>query len=117
MLIRLDQTSSVGLADQIASAIQQNIQSSVLSTGDRLPAARELAAALGVNVHTVLRAYSHLRDIGVIELRQGRGARVLPSPDDLPADVVAAIDALVRGAARRGVSLPQLVRYLEETST
>ncbi|MFF1633070.1 GntR family transcriptional regulator [Leifsonia sp. NPDC058248] len=116
MLIRLDQASSIGLAEQIAAAIQQNIREGALSIGERLPAARELAAGLGVNVHTALRAYSILRAAGVIELRQGRGARVLPPPDGLPKEVVDAIDALVRGAATRGVSRPQLVRYLEEMS-
>ena len=84
---------------------------------EKLPAAGELAAGLGVNVHTALRAYSILRAAGVIELRQGRGARVLPRPEGLPKEVVDAIDALVRGAASRGVSRPQLVRYLEEMSS
>jgi GntR family transcriptional regulator len=113
MLVRLDQASPIGLAEQIAAAIQQNIEDGALAVGERLPAARELAAALDVNVHTALRAYALLRSAGVIELRQGRGARVLPPPDGLPNDVVDAIHALVHGASGRGVSRQQLVRYLE----
>jgi DNA-binding transcriptional regulator YhcF (GntR family) len=112
--VRLDHASSVGLAEQIAATIQLNIREGALPVGERLPAARELAAGLGVNAHTVLRAYSLLRDSGVIELRQGRGARVLPPPEGLPNQVIDAIDALVRGAASSGVSRQQLVRYLEE---
>ena len=38
------------------------------SRGDRLPAAKDLAAATGVDVHTVLRAYGELRDAGLIDL-------------------------------------------------
>lgn len=114
MFIRLDRAPSIGLAEQIAAAILQNIQEGAVAVGNRLPAARELAAGLGVNVHTVLRAYALLRVGGVIELRQGRGARVLPPPARLPNDVADAVVALVRGAASRGVSRQQLVRYLEE---
>lgn len=38
-----------------------------------LGSAKDLAAAIGVNLHTVLRAYSELRDSGLIELRPRRG--------------------------------------------
>ncbi|WP_295124709.1 GntR family transcriptional regulator [uncultured Leifsonia sp.] len=116
MLIQLDRASLVGLAEQIAAAIQDQVRTGALAAGEKLPAARDLAAGLGVNVHTVLRAYSILRAAGVVELRQGRGARVLPRPERLPNEVLDAIDALVRGAASRGVTRPQLVRYLEEIS-
>jgi GntR family transcriptional regulator len=114
MLVRLDHASAIGLAEQIAGAVQQKIRDGVLSAGERLPAARELAGELGVNDHTVLRAYSLLRVAGVIDVRQGRGARVLPSPEGLPNDVIEAIEALVRGAASRGVVRQQLIRFLEE---
>lgn len=50
----------------------------------------------------------------MIEVRRGQGARVLPLPDGLPSDISGAVDALVRGAAGRGVSRQRLVRYLEE---
>ncbi|NEN05275.1 GntR family transcriptional regulator [Diaminobutyricibacter tongyongensis] len=116
MLIRLDYASSIGLAEQIAGAVRQSIRDGVLSAGEGLPAARALASVLGVNVHTVFRAYSLLRVAGVVEVRQGRGARVLPPPEELPKDVVDAIEALVRGAASRGVVRQQLIRYLEEMS-
>lgn len=115
MLVHLDHASPIGLAEQIAAAIQENIDDGILPVGAKLPSARELSAGLGVNIHTVLRAFSQLRAVGVIEVRQGRGARVLPPPENLPADVVDAIDALIRGAGTRGVSRQQVVRYLEET--
>lgn len=76
MLFRVDQDSSVSLAEQIAVQIRVGIAAEELAPGERLPPARELAKSLRVNMHTVLRAYQRLRDEGVIEMRQGRGAFV-----------------------------------------
>lgn len=77
MLIRIDGSDARPLYEQIVLQARAAIGDGSLATGDRLPAARELAEATGVNVHTVLRAYGELRDAGLIELRPRRGAVVV----------------------------------------
>ncbi|XVX18939.1 GntR family transcriptional regulator [Actinomycetota bacterium] len=77
MLISLDPSSTAPLYEQVAGAIRRAIAAGELVGDDELPAARTLASALGINVHTVLRAYGQLRDEGIITLRQGRSARVV----------------------------------------
>jgi GntR family transcriptional regulator len=44
--------------------------------GERLPPARDLAAVMGVNADTVLRAMRVLREEGLLEFRRGHGIRV-----------------------------------------
>ncbi len=114
MLFGVDLDSPVGLADQIASQVRGALVSGRLEPGDKLPPARELAAGLGVNMHTVLRAYSMLRDEGTIELRRGRGAQVRATVDVGVVDLEEQVRALVKTATRLGMSKDQLLRHIEE---
>lgn len=77
MFVLIDPTTTTPVFAQIETSIATQIATGTIATGTRLPAARELADSLGVNVHTVLRAYQVLRDEGQVELRRGRGAVVV----------------------------------------
>ena len=110
MLIRIDPASSVPLFEQLAASVRQQVLSGTVRPGDRLPAARELAASLEVNVHTVLHAYQELRDEGLIELRRGRGA-VLTERAGAVAELAEHVTALVAEARRLGVN-PQTLNTL-----
>lgn len=46
--------------------------------GERVPSVRELAAGLGVNTRTVLKAFEYLQDAGVILPRRGMGFTLAP---------------------------------------
>jgi len=76
MLLRIDPESADPLFAQLAAALRAQIANGDLREGDRLPAARDVASGLGVNLHTVLHAYQELRDEGLVDLRRGRGAVV-----------------------------------------
>lgn len=84
-----------------------------LARGDRLPSAKEVAAILDVNLHTVLRAYQSLRDEGLIDLRRGRGAVVTARDPGGLARLRGLIGDVVAAAHHAGVSRAELVRLIE----
>lgn len=109
MLLRIDPASGTPLAEQIAGQVRGAIADGALRPGDRLASARELAEALDVNMHTVLRAYGQLRDEGLIELRPGRGATVRGTAGPGRARLVQAALALLAEGRHLGLSVDDLV--------
>lgn len=113
MLITIDPSSAVPLHEQIAAAARRAITDHSVQAGERLPSARTLADSLQVNMHTVLRAYTALRDEGLIELRRGRGAVVLEQSPS-PSEVTTAVRTLVRLAREHGVTPRQIHTAIDE---
>ena len=113
MLLKLDPASGLPLYSQIAAAVRRAVADGDVVAGDRLPAARDLALTLDVNMHTVLRAYKDLRDEGVIELRRGRGAIVREGSLSV-ASVRHLAAALVQEGTQRGLSLDEIVALVKE---
>lgn len=115
MLLTLDLNDPRPLHEQVASAIRRAIADGEVAIGDRLPPARELAAALGINANTVLRALRDLRDEGVLEFRRGRGVSVLRPPAGRSV-LTEKVRELLAEADRYGVARPELIALIEELS-
>src|SRR5688572_25410293 len=76
MIIRIDPDDPRPMYRQVADEIKTLIASGELRKGDPLPAVRQLAADLGVNLNTVASAYRELRSEGLITVRHGARAIV-----------------------------------------
>ena len=76
MVIRIDQSDEAPIYLQIRDQIIEGIARGELSPGDSLPSVRQLAADLGINLHTVNKAYALLRDDGYLVVRGRAGAFV-----------------------------------------
>ena len=110
--VKVDRDEPTQLHEQVAGEIRRAIADGEAKPGERLPPARDLAAVLGVNTNTVLRALRELRDEGLLEFRRGRGITVVGSPEH--GAVVAQAKELVRLARRHGYRLEELVRLIED---
>ncbi len=76
LLSVVDLQSSVAVYTQVENHIQFAISSGRLKPGDQLPAVRELAESLKVNVNTVSKAYRDLVVMGLLYTRRGMGVFV-----------------------------------------
>lgn len=113
MLIRTDPASDQPLFAQVAASIRADAVAGRLTAGARLPAARDVASALGINLHTVLRAYQELRDEGLVDMRRGRGAVVTEAAVQL-AELHDDIRALADRARSLGLSPDALASLIKE---
>ncbi|HWM33514.1 MAG TPA: GntR family transcriptional regulator [Pseudolysinimonas sp.] len=116
MLLRIDPASSVPIFEQLAASVRAELARGGLRAGERLPGARDVAAALEINIHTVLKAYQSLRDEGLVDLRRGRGA-VIAEGAALAPELLEAVRELVGEARRRGVGAGTLVALITEEYT
>ena len=82
MVITVDKLSDAPLYLQLRDAVIAGIASGELRPGDALPSVRSLAEDLGINLHTVNKAYATLRDEGYVIMLGRRGAYVADAPPD-----------------------------------
>ena len=110
--VKVDRDEPTELHEQVAGEIRRAIADGEALPGERLPPARDLAAVLGVNTNTVLRALRVLRDEGLLDFRRGRGVTVAATPQR--GAVVARARELVRFARQQGYRVDELVGIIEQ---
>lgn len=74
MLINIDFNSDEALYLQLRNQIIMGIATMELREGDSLPSVRQLAEHIGINMHTVNKAYTVLKKEGFVQIDRRRGA-------------------------------------------
>ncbi len=85
MYIEIDFNSDEALYLQLRNQIIIGIATSQYQEGDTLPSVRQLADTIGINMHTVNKAYSVLRQEGFVKVDRRRGAVIAIDIDKLQA--------------------------------
>lgn len=111
MLDHIDRSDPTPLHDQVAAQIRRAIADGETRPGERLPPARDLAAVMGVNTNTVLRALRALREEGLLEFRRGLGVRVSGTPQR--GVVVERTRELVGFARQQGYPPEELIAIIQ----
>jgi GntR family transcriptional regulator len=110
--MHVDPFEPIALHEQVAAEIRRAIADGECGPGERLPPAKDLAAVLGVNANTALRALRILRDEGLLEFRRGRGITVTGSGAERSA-VVSRARELVQFARQQGYRREEVVQIIE----
>lgn len=91
MIIEIDFNSDEALYLQLRNQIIIGIATSQFREGDTLPSVRQLADAIGINMHTVNKAYTVLKQEGYVKVDRRRGAVI-----SLDVDHIRAVNELKR---------------------
>src|ERR1700719_3637814 len=110
--VKIDRQEPTELCEQVAAEIRRAIADGEAKPGQRLPPAKDLAAVLGVNTNTVLRALRELRDEGLLEFRRGRGIPVTGPPQQ--SAVVVRAKELVAFARQQGYKPDELIQIIQQ---
>ena len=109
--VKIDRADPLALHDQVAAEIRRAIADGEAGPGERLPLAKDMAAVLGVNKNTVLRALRILRDEGLLDFQRGRGITVAGTPER--SAVVERVRDLVDFCRTQGYRPDEVIQIIE----
>ena len=115
MLLDLDFNSDVPIYTQIREQIIKSIASGDLKINESLPSVRNMASEIGVNLHTVNKAYNLLKDEGYINIDRRKGAVVNSLPllknDANDKNIKSNLDLLVAQSYLLGIPREEFLEY------
>ena len=85
MIIEIDFNSGEALYLQLRNQIIMGIATAQFHEGDSLPSVRQLADTIGINMHTVNKAYTVLKQEGYVKVDRRRGAVIALDTDRIQA--------------------------------
>lgn len=101
MIIEIDFNSQEALYLQLRNQIILGIATAKFREGDALPSVRQLAEDIGINMHTVNKAYTVLKQEGFVKVDRRKGAVIALDMDRLRS--VEEMDEDLRGILAKGI--------------
>jgi len=116
MIIEIDFNSGEALYMQLRNQIILGIANARYKEGDTLPSVRGLAEEIGINMHTVNKAYTVLKQEGFVKVDHRRGTVVAVNSDKLRAMQEADRDlrVLIAKAGCKGITKDEIHQLIDE---
>ncbi|MFC4620475.1 GntR family transcriptional regulator [Camelliibacillus cellulosilyticus] len=117
MIIQLDLESENPIYQQLVNAIIEGIATRQLAPGEPLPSVRAMASDLGINMHTVNKAYQILKNNGYLLIHRQKGVVInpqIPSANDaFMAKMRDDLNPIINEAACRGMEESQFLDFCQ----
>jgi len=119
MFISLDFESQKPIYTQLKEQIVSGIAKKDIQPGERLPSVRNLASDIGINLHTVNKAYKQLQQEVYILIHRQKGVVVhpdgtLPADDTYIQELKATLDPLIAASICKGVNKAAFLQICED---
>lgn len=116
MYISIDFNSDEALYLQLRNQIVYSIVKAELREGENLPSVRDMAETVGINMHTVNKAYAMLRQEGYLQLDRRHGAIVAVDVDEIKArmELAQTMDLILAQAICKNVSREDVHKLVDE---
>lgn len=116
MIIEIDFNSDEALYLQLRNQIILGIATSRFREGDALPSVRQLADSIGINMHTVNKAYSVLKQEGFVKVDRRRGAVIAIDIDRIRAfkEMRSSLQVILAEACCKNISREEVHALIDE---
>lgn len=116
MMIEIDFNSDEALYMQLRNQIILGIASAQFEEGEALPSVRQLADLIGINMHTVNKAYSVLKQEGFVQVDRRRGAVIALNGDKIRAmeEMQGQLQVILAKAKCKGISKEEVHALVDE---
>lgn len=116
MIIEIDFNSDEALYLQLRNQIIMGIATSQFQEGDSLPSVRQLADTIGINMHTVNKAYTILKQEGYVKVDRRKGAVIAIDVDRLQAleEVRKELQVILAKSSCRNITKEEIHELIDE---
>ena len=116
MVIEIDFNSDEAIYMQLRNQIILGIATSRFQEGDMLPSVRQLADTIGINMHTVNKAYTVLKQEGYVKVDRRKGAMIAVDIDRMQAleEVRRDLQVTLAKASCRNISREEVHALIDE---
>ena len=116
MFIEIDFNSDQAIYLQLRDQIIMGIASSRFQEGDMLPSVRQLADTIGINMHTVNKAYTVLKQEGYVKVDRRRGAVIAVDADRMRtlAELKKELQVILAKSSCKNISKEEVYELIEE---
>ena len=116
MIIEIDFNSDEALYLQVRNQIILGIATSRFQEGEQLPSVRQLAETIGINMHTVNKAYTVLKQEGYVKVDRRRGAVIAVDVNRMQAlaELRGELQVLLAKCSCRNISKEEVHALIDE---